>query len=68
MSRVGDILALAWLNRQDGGVAYVDTFPVPVDFDDLERRGFLQRVPSSEVGGRDAYVITAAGKAFQQGD
>ena len=68
MGQDSDILTLAWLNSQPGGFAYADEIPGTADLTLLESNGFIVRVPGREPGERYGYVITPAGKRYQEGD
>jgi hypothetical protein len=70
MGQDGDIMFLSWLSRQPAGFASVDEMPKApkVDLASLERRGLISLVESREPGGRNGYVITPAGRKFQEGD
>jgi hypothetical protein len=65
-----DIMLLAWLNRQPAGFAYADVIPggARETLNSLQARGLISLVPSKQPEGRDGYVITPAGKKFQEGD
>jgi hypothetical protein len=70
MGQAGDLMFLAWLNRQPAGFAYVDEMPdaLKVDLSSLERKGLISFVTSKEPSGHDGYMITPAGRKFQEGD
>jgi hypothetical protein len=68
-----DVTILAWLNRRPSGFAraseLVAESPAELaDLDSLERRGLISRVPPRGPDDALGFVITPAGKAFQQGD
>jgi hypothetical protein len=65
-----DKMILAWLDKQPAGAALAKEIPIgsEEDYQSLESRGLILRVPSKEPGGDHGYVINEQGRAFQAGD